>query len=185
MNAITPMIRARGDGIPRRTEKSRSEQESMIGQQSLQLRRYSIGRTSTVSRRVSIGNPSINIGEVGGIGRSPLNQAEVVPQAFSFGPFRIVPRARLLERDRCRIAVGSRAFDLLCVLVSRPGEVVSKGELMAKVWPALTVEESNLRVAIGHLRRTLGDGQEGKRYITNVPGRGYCFVARVDRPTSP
>jgi hypothetical protein len=55
---------------------------------------------------------------------------------------------------------------------------------MARVWPDVTVEEGNLRVHIAQLRRTLGDGQEGKRYITNVPGRGYCFVARVDRTTS-
>jgi DNA-binding winged helix-turn-helix (wHTH) protein len=111
-------------------------------------------------------------------------QAEVIPQAFSFGPFRIVPRARLLERDGARMSVGSRAFDLLCVLVSRPGEVVSKNELMATVWPDLTVVESNLRFHIARLRRALGDGQEGRRYVTNVSGRGYCFVARVDRASS-
>jgi DNA-binding winged helix-turn-helix (wHTH) protein len=184
MIAITPMIRARGDGIPSMKEKGRSEQQSMMGDQSLQVRRHSIDRSSTAARSVSISNPSIDIPEAGGIGRSPLTQAEPVPQAFSFGPFRIVPRARLLERDGSRTPVGSRAFDLLCVLVSRPGEVVSKGELMARVWPDITVEESNLRVHIAHLRRTLGDGQEGKRYVTNVPGRGYCFVARVDRTAS-
>ena len=179
MTAITPMSRPRGDGIPGMTEKGRSEQQSMMGE-SLHLRRHSIDRSSTVSRSVS----SINIPEAGGIGRSALTQAEVVPHAFSFGPFRIVPRARLLERDGSRTPIGSRAFDLLCVLISRPGEVVSKGELMARVWPDVTVEEGNLRVHIAQLRRTLGDGQEGKRYITNVPGRGYCFVARVDRTTS-
>jgi len=185
MTAITSMIRARGDGIPCMTEKGHSEQQSMVGDQSHPLRRNSIDRSSTVSRSISISNPSINVPEAGAIGRSRLTQAEGVPQAFSFGPFRIVPRARLLERDGSQTPVGSRAFDLLCVLVSRPGEVVSKGELMARVWPDLTVEESNLRVHIAQLRRTLGDGQEGKRYITNVPGRGYCFVARVDRTASP
>ena len=181
MTAITPMIRPRGDGIPGMTEKGRSEQQPMMSDQNLQRRRHSVDRSSTVSRSVS----SINIPEAGGIGRSPLTQAEGVSQAFSFGPFRIVPRARLLERDGSRTPLGSRAFDLLCVLVSRPGEVVSKGELMARVWPDVTVEEGNLRVHIAHLRRTLGDGQDGKRYVTNVPGRGYCFVARVDRTTSP
>ena len=129
-------------------------------------------------------NPPINISETGGIRRSPPAQAEAVLQAFSFGRFRIVPRARLLERDGSRTPISSRAFDLLCVLVNRPGEVISKGELMARVWPNLTVEESNLRVHISQLRRTLGDGQEGKRYVMNVSGRGYCFVARVDRTAS-
>jgi len=80
--------------------------------------------------------------------------------------------------------LGSRAFDLLFVLVNRPGEVVSKGELMAKAWPDLTVEESSLRFQIAQLRRALGDGQEGERYVTNVPGPGYCFVAPVGRAAS-
>jgi DNA-binding winged helix-turn-helix (wHTH) protein len=185
MTAITPMVRARGDSIPGMTEKGRSEQQCMISDQSLQLRRHSINRWSTVSRRVSISNPCMNIPQAGGIGRGPLTQAEVAPQAFAFGPFRVVPRARLLERDGSQTPVGSRAFDLLCVLVSRAGEVVSKSELMARVWPGLTVEESNLRVHITHLRRILGDGQDGKRYVANVPGRGYCFVARVERAASP
>jgi len=184
MTAIMPMIRGRGDGIPGRTEQGRGEHWSMMGDQGLQLRRHSIDRSSAACRSVSICDPSINIREAGGIGRRPLTQAEVVPQAFSFGPFRIVPRARLLERDGSQTPVGSRAFDVLCVLVSRPGEVISKGELMARVWPDLTVEESNLRVQIAQLRRTLGDGREGKRYVTNVPGRGYCFVARVERTAS-
>jgi DNA-binding winged helix-turn-helix (wHTH) protein len=185
MTKVTPMIRARGDGIPGLAAKGHSEQQSKMGDQSLQLRWHSIDRSSSVSRSVSISNPSIDIPEAGGNGRSPLVQAEVVLQAFSFGPFRIVPRTRLLERDGSRTRVGSRAFDLLCVLVSCPGEVVSKSELMARVWPDLTVEESCLRFQIAQLRRTLGDGQEGKRYITNVAGRGYCFVARVDRTASP
>ena len=185
MIAITPMIRARGDDVRGMTENSRSEQQSMMGDQSLQRRRPSIDRSRTASRTVSISNPSIKIPEAGGARRHPLAQAEMIPQAFCFGPFRIVPRARLLERDGSQTPVGSRAFDLLCVLVSRPGEVVSKGELMARVWPDVTVEESNLRVHIAQLRRTLGDDQEAKRYVTNVPGRGYCFVARVDRTVSP
>jgi DNA-binding winged helix-turn-helix (wHTH) protein len=185
MTAIMPMIRARGDGVPGVPEKGRSEHWSMMGDQSAQLRRHSIDRSSTVSRSVSNSNPSINIPEAGGIGRRPLTQAEGVPQAFSFGPFRIVPRARLLERDGSGTPVGSRAFDLLCVLVSRPGEIISNGELMTRVWPDLAVEESNLRVQIAHLRRALGEGRDGKRYVTNVPGRGYCFVARVDRTASP
>jgi DNA-binding winged helix-turn-helix (wHTH) protein len=104
---------------------------------------------------------------------------ETVQEAFSFGPFRIVPYARLLERDGSPAPLGGRAFDLLCLLVSRAGEVVSKDELMAGVWPNINVEESSLRFHIAKLRRALGDSQGGARYVVNVPGRGYCFVARV------
>ena len=61
-----------------------------------------------------------------------------------------------------RTQLGSRAFDILCILISRQGEVVSKAELMEKAWPGLTVEESSLRFHIAQLRRVLGDGQDGE-----------------------
>ena len=178
------MIRARVDGIPGLAANGHTGQQSMMDDQSRQLGQLSIDRSGSAAGSISITNPSINMLEASGNGRSLLVQAEVVLRAFSFGPFRIVPRARLLERDGSRTPVGSRAFDLLCVLVSRPGEVASKDELMAKVWPDLTVEESSLRFHIAQLRLALGDDQQGERDVTNVPGRGYCFVAPVGRAAS-
>ncbi|WP_407160186.1 ATP-binding protein [Bradyrhizobium sp. STM 3557] len=77
--------------------------------------------------------------------------------------------------------IGSRALDILIALVEHAGTVVSKAELIARVWPRVTVDESALRAHIKGLRRVLGDGQDGARYITNVAGRGYCFVAPVAR----
>lgn len=118
-------------------------------------------------------------------GRNERSQTGPVLEAFSFGPFRTVPYARLLERSGTPIPLSSRAFDLLCLFVSRPGEIVSKGELMAKTWPDVTVEESSLRFHIIQLRRALGDSQGSERYVVNVPGRGYCFVACVRRETIP
>ena len=185
MTAIPPMIRARVDGIPGLAAKGHTGQQSKMGDQSRQPGQLSIDRCSSAAGNISIDNPSINVLEASSNGRSPLVQAEVVLRAFSFGPFRIVPHARLVERDGSPMPLGSRAFDLLCVLVSRPGKVVSKGELMAKVWPDLTVEESNLRFHIAQLRRALSDGQGGEGYVTNVPGRGYCFVAPVGCAASP
>jgi predicted ATPase/DNA-binding winged helix-turn-helix (wHTH) protein len=108
-----------------------------------------------------------------------------MPEAFSFGPFRIMPHARRLERDGARAQLGSRAFDILCILISRQGEVVSKADLMEKAWPGLTVEESSLRFHIAQLRRVLGGNQDGESYVTNVAGRGYCFVAPAVRAASP
>jgi predicted ATPase len=75
--------------------------------------------------------------------------------------------------------VGGRQLDLLTFLVSRPGVVVSVRELMSAVWPSVTVEEANLRVCISSLRKALGDGKDDARYIVNVTGRGYTFVAPV------
>ena len=118
-------------------------------------------------------------------GPGPSIPAEVLPEAFSFGPFRILPHARRLERDGVQAQLGSRAFDILCILISRQGEVVSKAELMEKAWSGLTVEESSLQFHIAQLRRVLGGREGGESYVTNVAGRGYCFVAPLDRAASP
>ena len=97
----------------------------------------------------------------------------------AFGPFRLFAAERLLEKDGVALALSSRALDILIVLVERAGEVVGKRDLIARAWPNLTVEESSLRVHIAGLRKALGDGRAGARYVSNVPGRGYCFVAPV------
>jgi predicted ATPase len=77
--------------------------------------------------------------------------------------------------------LGARALDILIALVSRPNEAVGKKDLLARVWPDVTVEESSLRVHIANLRKALGDGTDGARYITTLAGRGYCFVAPISR----
>ena len=76
--------------------------------------------------------------------------------------------------------LGSRALEILIVLLERPGELVSKQELMARVWPNVFVEPANLTVHISALRRALRDGRDGNRFIINIPGRGYSFVAPVE-----
>jgi len=95
--------------------------------------------------------------------------------AFNFGSFRLLPAQRLLLKDDKPVSIGSRAMDILIALVERPIELVSKAELMARVWPNTFVEPANLTVHISALRRTLGGG----RFFINIPGRGYRFVAPV------
>jgi predicted ATPase/DNA-binding winged helix-turn-helix (wHTH) protein len=100
---------------------------------------------------------------------------------LAFGPFRLFPAERRLERDGSPVRLGGRALDLLIVLVERAGEVVPNRALLEGVWPNLTVEETSLRFHIKNLRKALGDSQSDTRYVTNVPGRGYCFAAQVER----
>src|SRR5580692_9930462 len=105
--------------------------------------------------------------------------------ATSFGPFRLVTaQRRLLEGDK-PVRLGGRAFDILTALVERAGEVVSKEELIARAWPNTFVDEANLKIQVSALRRALGDGQGDNRYVVNVVGRGYNFVApiREEKPT--
>ncbi len=101
--------------------------------------------------------------------------------AVSFGPFHLVAAQRLLLEGKKPVRLGGRAFDILAALVERAGEVVSKEELIARAWPATHVDEANLKIQVSALRRALGDGQGHNRYVVNVVGRGYNFVAPVRR----
>ena len=96
---------------------------------------------------------------------------------LSFGPFSLFVAERLLKRADEPIPLGGRALDILIALAERAGEVVTHKELISSVWPDVTVEEANLRFQIATLRKALGDGRDGARYVSNVAGRGYCFVA--------
>ena len=100
-------------------------------------------------------------------------------RAIYFGSFQLFPAQRLLLEGRKPLRVGSRALDILLVLVERPGELIGKEELMARVWPNTFVGPANLAVHIAALRRILRDGRDGNRFLINIPGRGYRFVASI------
>jgi DNA-binding winged helix-turn-helix (wHTH) protein len=110
----------------------------------------------------------------------PTEPTGAAPTEVSFGPFRLLPAQFLLLEDDKPVPLGSRALELLIILLDRAGELVSKQELMARVWPNIFVEAVNLTVHISALRRVLRDGQDGNRFIINIPGRGYSFVAPVE-----
>lgn len=100
-------------------------------------------------------------------------------QSFAFGTFVLIPGKHLLLENDGPVRIGGRALDILTVLVKRPGELVSKQELMSQVWPKLVVEEANLKVNMATLRRVLGGTGGEAQYIATVVGRGYRFVAPV------
>ncbi len=110
-------------------------------------------------------------------GASPVDRAVASASGrteIRFGAFVLVPGERMLLRNGRAVEVGSRAFDLLQLLVSSRGSIVSKDEMLDRVWPTTTVEESNLRVQIASLRKALGEDRD---MIRTIPGRGYLFVA--------
>jgi DNA-binding winged helix-turn-helix (wHTH) protein len=104
--------------------------------------------------------------------------------AVQFGEFCLEPATRTLTREDAPVHLGARALDILIALIERAGQVVSKAELFAIVWPDTFIEESNLRVQIAALRHALGDGRSGARFVVSVPGRGYTFVADTARTRS-
>ena len=96
----------------------------------------------------------------------------------AFGPFRLLPTRRLLLHGDRPVRLGSRALEILIALVERPGELVGKNELMARVWPRTFVEEGNLKVQVAGLRRALGDRRGSNRYLVRLPGRVIALSLR-------
>src|SRR5262249_34704388 len=105
---------------------------------------------------------------------------------YEFGPFRLNEAEHLLLRDGEAVPLTPKAFDLLLALVERHGRLLEKEDLLKKVWPDTVVEEANLASNISQLRKALGDGENGHRYIETAPKRGYRFLAEVRkvRPVS-
>lgn len=103
------------------------------------------------------------------------------PAAYinEFGDFRLDVAKRLLLRDGEIVALTPKCLDILLVFVESGGELLSKDELMRRVWPDTFVEESNLTYNISVLRKVLGERAGKHQYIVTISGRGYRFVADV------
>src|SRR5690242_21812263 len=107
-------------------------------------------------------------------------------EIFLFEDFRLDGEVRALFRSDRRgnfvpVVIGSRALEVLGVLVGRAGDLVSRDAIMTAVWPGVAVEDNNLNMQIAALRRVLDDGRANGSCIQTVPGRGYRFVAPVTR----
>lgn len=107
---------------------------------------------------------------------SPADRAVLL-----FGPFALHRASQQLLKGEEKVRIGSRAFSLLVDLVESAGQLRTRAQLEARVWPRSIVEETSLRVHMSALRRALGDGLDGARYIANVPGCGYSFIGTVTR----
>ena len=115
----------------------------------------------------------------------PTVQVSPKKEVILFGCFRLSVTERLLEQSGSPVKLSGRALDILIALVERAGEIVDKRNLMALVWPDVTVDENSLRFHVATLRKALGDGQAGARYLVTFPGRGYCFVSPISRSNIP
>jgi DNA-binding winged helix-turn-helix (wHTH) protein len=108
------------------------------------------------------------------------NQLHVEGAVFLFGPFRLISTRKLSLDGDTRGHVGNRTLEILIALVERHGELVNKQELMARVWPRAVVEDANFKVQIAALRKALGEGPQGQRYLAMAIGQGSLFVAAVE-----
>src|ERR1041385_952280 len=98
---------------------------------------------------------------------------------YDFGRFRCDPGEQLLLCDGKPVPLAPKSFEILLALVRSNGHLVTKDELMRKVWPDSFVEEANLTVNVSALRKVLGETHEGQQFIETVPKRGYRFIAKV------
>ena len=96
--------------------------------------------------------------------------------SLAFGRYRLDLNRRQLLRDQRPVPLGSRALDVLCVLASARGALVTKDELMTQVWSGVVVEENNLQVHVSALRKALDPEESGQTCIVTVPGRGYRLI---------
>src|SRR6266566_3683644 len=134
--------------------------------------RSSSGQRAKRSRRQPFAGPTPP-------GRTQAVNGDATGNAVTFGPFRFLPAQRMLLEGDKPLPLGSRALDILKLLLERPGEVIRKDEIIARVWPNIFVDETVVRTHVSALRKVLGDNKRTNRYISNVPGRGYVFVAPV------
>jgi len=112
-------------------------------------------------------------------GGSVMVERTWTPQTYLFGPFTFQPERQLLMKQQSPIRIGGRAIDILTTLVRCPGELVSKQDLVDRVWPRIFVDESNLKANVAALRRALEDRPVDPLYIATVIGRGYRFVGML------
>ena len=96
-----------------------------------------------------------------------------------FGEFLLDSDARQLSRAGHDVRLSPKAFDLLCALLARRPDVLSKNDLLATIWPDTFVVEANLNVVVGEIRKALGDDRQAPRFIRTVHGVGYAFCGQV------
>src|SRR2546421_6945654 len=101
-------------------------------------------------------------------------------RSYEFDDFRLDPAERRLLRDGEPVALTPKCFDLLVVLVENSGHLIEKEDLLRRLWPDQFVEEGNLSFNVSTLRKALGKGRGGRRYIETVQKKGFRFVARVE-----
>src|SRR5215510_3358869 len=103
-----------------------------------------------------------------------------------FGAFEADLRTGELRKDGLKLKFSGQPFQVLAMLLERPGAVVTREELQKRLWPDTFVDiEHNLNTAINKIREVLGDSAESPRFVETLPRRGYRFIGEVERPVEP
>ena len=131
-------------------------------------------RGSSIASAVGVSPGSHKEDDIPATALSPLRRKIAL-----FGPFLLYATERVLKKNGTPLTIGSRALDILIMLLEHAPEVVSKRALMRRVWGQLVVDDVSLRFHVAALRKHLGDADLSGSYVKNIPGRGYCFAGTV------
>src|SRR5712671_2069098 len=110
----------------------------------------------------------------------------IYPQRVRFGPFEADLQTHELWKNRIKVKLGGQPFEILALLLNRPGQMVSREELQREIWAADTFVDFNhgLNAAVNKLRETLSDSAEEPKYIETLPRRGYRFIGTIGNAVS-
>ena len=110
-----------------------------------------------------------------------MDETQSGPHLIRFGAFEVDVRTGELRKDGVKLKFGGQPFQVLVLLLERPGGVVTREELQKRLWPNTFVDvERNLNTAVNKIREVLGDSAESPRFIETLPRRGYRFIAMVE-----
>jgi DNA-binding winged helix-turn-helix (wHTH) protein len=114
-----------------------------------------------------------------------LSGAQAQNRYVSFGHFQVDLQREELFKDGARVPIPSKVYQVLLALVERPGEIVTRDDLRARLWPGGTFVnyDANVNTTVNKLRLALGDSPDQPIYVETVPRQGYCFVGAVERKT--
>ena len=115
-----------------------------------------------------------------------MEQAVPSPRLVRFGTFEVDLRAGELRKAGVKLKLTGQPFQVLAILLERPGEVVTREELQKRLWPDTFVDvDHNLNTAINKIREVLGDSAESPRFVETLPRRGYRFIGELEPRFSP
>src|SRR5215831_11864232 len=117
---------------------------------------------------------------------SPMPETQSPLRPIRFGAFEADLRTGELRKDGVKLKFSGQPFQVLAILLERPGEVVTREELQRRLWPDTFVDvERNLNTAINKIREVLGDSAETPRFVETLPRRGYRFIGALEAPIQP
>src|SRR5215467_3728409 len=118
-----------------------------------------------------------------GAPRQQLNETKAAERYLRFGQFQVDLQRQELLKEGSRVHIPFKVFQVLLVLVERPGEIVTREVLRARLWPGETFVnyDANVNTTVNKLRLTLGDSHEKPLYVETIPRKGYCLLGNVER----